>query len=111
MEKIFEQTFNYAIITPFKNYSPIKSGHFSTNTFFNDIDDICDIENRPNFLQTNDDNFKSIFLRYTPIEGKKKIKYFYNDTNVTEKLELFPANTNKILTLLFLIMLLSLFKS
>jgi len=87
MEKIFDQTYNYAIITPVKNYCNINNRTKSTNSFSFDIDEIEDIESVPNLTD---------FIRFDSLQKKKKkIKYFYNDDKVTENMELIPTNKYK----------------
>lgn len=95
MEKILDQTYNFAIITPVKNYSCIRNRKFSTNTFSCDIDEITDIETMSKFARANEENIKSVFIRFSPPEGKKKIKYFYNSTKIDEKMELFTASPKR----------------
>lgn len=95
MTKILDQTYNYAIITPFRNYSCIRNRNFSPNTFSCDIDEIADIETISKFSKHNEENLKSAFIIYSPIQDKKKIKYFYNDSKIDEKMELFTASPKR----------------
>ena len=96
MEKTFEQTYNYAIITPVKNYCNINNRTKSPNSFSVDIDEIEHIESVPKLAEVNERKTKSFFIRFGPLEKKKKrIKYFYNNEQVDENMELIPANKLK----------------
>lgn len=94
MEKLLDQSYNYAIISPVKNYSNISDKKIFNNTFESDIDNIEDIELPPTkFSQYKEIEIKSYFVRFTHQENKKKnIRYFYNDLEIGENLELFPAS-------------------
>jgi len=95
MEKIFDQTYNYAIVTPVKNYCDINSRVRTTNSFSVDIDEIEHIENVPKLALAHEKRLKSFFIRFGALEKKKKkIKYFYNNQSIDENIELTPANKN-----------------
>lgn len=107
MDRIFQQTFTLAEITPLKNYSSIKNRKESTNTFSSDLDEISDnfkvrtIDEsnelyRPTSYTSN--TFTSYLHNFIPkedqyVKGRKKntsIKYFYNEKgSVGERIEIF----------------------
>lgn len=95
MDLLLNQSYNYAVITPVKNYANIKDRNRTGNTFINDIDDVTDIESMVSYPGKKETDFKSVFFRFSPKETKQNIKYFYNKGDISEKLELIPPSDKK----------------
>lgn len=93
MEKVFEQKITIANITPTKNYSRLcdrpRKQHL--NTFSDDLDLYVDVSNDSfGFRSVREVKPYNMFLIefICPEKRKKKIKYFYNEGGIDEKIEL-----------------------
>jgi len=112
MEDIIRQRFCYTQITPYRNYTPYKSGDHSPSTFIGDIDEISNSDNEfaKLFLMGEEDSlkYKKIYtediceftnqnkgkmftLSETPTRNKRRVKYFYSDEPVGVRCQIYYA--------------------
>jgi len=114
METLLEQIFDYAVITPFKNYSDLSERRKSMNTFVGEIDEIDEIDDEDffgnktlhsNIRFINSENKIGKFVILTHREPKKDTKFFYSGVeNLGEKIQINFAykhpsvNTNSLYT-------------
>jgi hypothetical protein len=99
METILKQRFEYSFITPFKNYSKLSERKQSTNTFMGELDTIDDnldfiFSNKKEPISTPQNVSDSMLIRLHE-KNKKKTKYFYNDSEIGEKIQFFYAYLSK----------------
>ena len=91
METIITQRFQYATITPFRNYCRISDNKHSANTFNDDIDDLTD-QSTASLLNVVHSEFRSACGRviyFNEPRGKKKnTKYFFNDNDMGENIQI-----------------------
>lgn len=103
MDKIFEQTFNYASILPLRNYSRLsdKPEFVNISSFDDDYGYNLDSDSCVNakFFRNNK-KFNLDFISHerhlSEMKKKGRLKFFYNEKDIEhEKVFLYPLNKNK----------------
>jgi hypothetical protein len=100
MEDILTQRFNYTKITPFRNYSRLDERNPNGTTFNSDLDDLdFGLENyKKDFISDLSINQSKMVGRIVPFlepHSKSKVKFFYNNSNVGENIEIKYAYYDK----------------
>ena len=109
METLLEQSFEFARITPYKNYCDLSERRNSFNTFNDEIDELDDGDvlneiKSLTVLYTNVSDKQGSIIRLREKNPKKNSKYFYSEGEFDEKIQLNYAyknpkvNTNTLLT-------------
>ncbi len=91
MEDIITQKFNYAIITPYKDYCKLSDRKKSQKTFTDDLD-LFEEEDNDVFLMKShmrDMSNKQTGKIFTlPTKNKKRVNYFYSNDDIQERFSL-----------------------
>lgn len=117
MEKIFDQTLNYAAILPLKNYSRLDDKDLISNItlkksrdcedFFESLHEYGhgDLDSYASVTPSYFDKKRSFFLNFVSLGNEhtsssrkrknRKVKHFYNDKDEDERVILLPASNKK----------------
>jgi len=101
METVLEQTFDFAVITPFKNYCDLSEKRKSMNTFMNEIDNLDDEDDlfgsKIKRVKTNNDctilsnvsDSVGRLIYITDKSPKKDTKFFYSGIDdISQKIQI-----------------------